>query len=715
MSNAADIAVLRVEAQADASVSYTLKAEGKSDVYPGPSVADLEDLNRQLWGPRADEATSSDLPLTQAATISVPEALERRLRQWALSGADDRTLCISSGQGIPQGLPWEALPEALELGHMSVARFAGSGMHLTPTPKDRCSLLIAGWPRHRGNNLHGILGELTELPARFRSTPLTIQALPAPTAEQLGQESRRPELAILHLAHPGVEGSWDAPVLPIPDEKASLRPLTAEELSDLLPPQGGPSLVVLNAPNSGLGFARTLTERRRVIAVGWLGTVSDAEAADFSLFVYQRLLEGSTVVKAVRAFLRRPSLDTAGRLDSLPMVWLPSAEAASATWLKPPKGFRYVSTEEAMRGGSRADGPTARSLLRVRIDLKLAGAINPALLINGRPPIQRIRVDSSERLEGARLQVACEAGRGTSVYRRTIDLETGVQPLEIEGVQFPILYELLTRQARRRYVNFTVSLEVGGAVLAETTRSVLWMAHNEWMDQRDTWPFIPSFVQPESEGVQRVINEAKKVLTRPGHATASFCGYQFQDPEVVCRQMQAIYMTLRNAPFALDYINPLSSPVYIPGTKGARGQLVRLPAEVITNEQGTCHDLALLFAACAEYVGIRPLVILTKGHTFCGFWKREETHRAYWTDAKRTTLRSSLFGDEWVIRSLDDLRELYQRQDIELLEATAVTKQRAKPYEEACAEGRRKVRDLRPSDFDVAVDIWASRPAIRPI
>ena len=36
----------------------------------------------------------------------------------------------------------------------------------------------------------------------------------------------------------------------------------------------------------------------------------------------------------------------------------------------------------------------------------------------------------------------------------------------------------------------------------------------------------------------------------------------------------------------------------------------------------TCLDTALLFAAAIEQMGIHPLLVLTKGHAFAGFWLR---------------------------------------------------------------------------------------------
>lgn len=50
-------------------------------------------------------------------------------------------------------------------------------------------------------------------------------------------------------------------------------------------------------------------------------------------------------------------------------------------------------------------------------------------------------------------------------------------------------------------------------------------------------------------------------------------------------------------------------------------QQVRSPAEVITTGQGTCLDLALLFASCLEEHRVHPIVVILKGHAMVAFWK----------------------------------------------------------------------------------------------
>src|SRR4029453_13566701 len=55
-------------------------------------------------------------------------------------------------------------------------------------------------------------------------------------------------------------------------------------------------------------------------------------------------------------------------------------------------------------------------------------------------------------------------------------------------------------------------------------------------------------------------------------------------------------------------------------------QRLRTPSEVINGRRGTCIDLALLMAACLEYVEIYPVVFLLNDHAFPGYWRSEASY-----------------------------------------------------------------------------------------
>jgi hypothetical protein len=340
--------------------------------------------------------------------------------------------------------------------------------------------------------------------------------------------------------------------------------------------------------------------------------------------------------------------------------------------------------------------------------------LNPALLKNGRPAINRLVLTTDRALRNVGIAVSCDTGNGMSIVRQTLNLEKGPQPIAIDTWQFPVLYELITMAVPRRQINFTVSCTMAGGILAEATTSVLWMGRTEWLDKADTWVYIPAFVDPYCDGVLDVVGKADDVLKKIHSPTSSFSAYATSEPEFVAKQVEAIFNCLRDKPFEIRYIAPPPIPVFFPGDRLASGQRIRPSTEVVQRCRGTCHDLAVLFASCLEQIQIYPLIILMYGHTFFGFWKDAQVHAVFWDQARNNRLRRPQDpGREWTITDRAEIQELVDSGIISLVEATTVTNRNA-TFEEAVQAGRARLYN-QEKRFDVAVDIQASRYAIQPL
>jgi hypothetical protein len=511
-------------------------------------------------------------------------------------------------------------------------------------------------------------------------------------------------------------------------------------------------LVVLNTCQGGDGgtgpsATRLIAEHLRTVDIGWLGLIGDRDAVDFARFVYSRLLDGKTIVDALRSYRSiepykghsdeaTRDLGTVGHSradDPIPVVW-----TAAISLRETP--LRGLPDEEAAPARERAPrprlgvGPTTRGMERLREEARPPVSsepalpeldvvfepqkwLNPALLKIGRPAINRLVLTPNRALSNVGIAVSCDTGHGISTVRQTRSLEKGPQPVPIEEWQFPVLYELIGADVPRRQVNFTVSCSLAGQLLAETTTSVLWMGRTGWLDQEDTWRYIPAYVDPYSDGVLDVVDKANTVLKTIAGPTSSFSAYQAADSGFVTKQVEAVFQCLRDKPFELSYIAPPPLAVYKPGDQLASGQRIRTPDEVVGRKRGTCHDLAILFASCLEHVQIYPLIILIWGHTFFGFWKDAKAHEDFWGQARNNRLRRPQDpGREWTITDLVEIRELLDRDVISLVEATKVT-DRIASYAEAVQAGYDKLNEVRNPflRFDVAVDIQASRRAVQPL
>ncbi|MCM1565779.1 MAG: DUF4011 domain-containing protein, partial [Dehalobacter sp.] len=112
----------------------------------------------------------------------------------------------------------------------------------------------------------------------------------------------------------------------------------------------------------------------------------------------------------------------------------------------------------------------------------------------------------------------------------------------------------------------------------------------------------------------------------------------------------------------------------------------------------TCLDLTVLFAACAEAVGLNPLIIFIKGHAFPGLWLVEES-----------------FSESLQ----DDVTLLTKRiapgvQEICVLESTAVTSEQSSSFDQAVVMGENLLRNT--DNFNFFVDVRRARASqIRPL
>jgi len=666
-------------------------------------------------------------------------------------GASGAALLVETADAELAALPWEVLPAAHGLPGLGVARLgrpapgaagagpAGAGARAVLAD---ASTVAGGDEREAAREMDGVARLLRP---SFAAAPRLV----APTLEQLEAACARDHPAVLHLALEGVRG--DPPrqglALLLGDGRGGF---LAHPPGDVAAKLAGAApelrLVVLSGADTGgeaaHAFARALPG---AAIVGWFGATRAAIVADFSLALYGALIQGRSAFDAIRRFLapREGFLSADAGVPVAPAIWLPGADAFDVGLPagEGAAGFRSIGpspwpapasdTGDAFRGTLGPAPAVDDEGVSVAIDP--VPAICPALLLNGRSPVERLTLASASPQARIQVTIACDTGSGTSVWRETVSLAPA-EPLSFptERLNFPALYELMARGVNRRQVNLTVTVAAGSRLLAEVTRPILYLGPTEWLDQEQTWPYIPSYVLAESRGVKQVI---KKAEARLGDGV-SFCGYQ-QGMDLAHRQVGAIYEALRQD-FKITYINPPGSPVYLAapeaGAGGAdgtadgaaapppepvrtapvrSGQRVRFPNEVLEHQQGTCHDLALLLAACAENVGLRPLVVLIPAHTFVGYWGRRVEHDAYWDRRRRSSL-GARFGDLWLIRRAEDLEERVRRDDIRLVEATALTRRgdRSTPFERACEEGGTHLSRHR---LDCAVDVWASRSLVEPL
>jgi hypothetical protein len=107
---------------------------------------------------------------------------------------------------------------------------------------------------------------------------------------------------------------------------------------------------------------------------------------------------------------------------------------------------------------------------------------------------------------------------------------------------------------------------------------------------------------------------------------------------------------------------------------------------------------------------INPLIVLTPGHPYAGFWTSSSDAEEFWMRVRRDPLRlPQTPGRDWIIKSRKELRDLVDKGSVLLIEPTLVTDQ------DAHFDPRSHDRLFSREPPDAAVDVYASRQSVQPL
>ena len=109
-----------------------------------------------------------------------------------------------------------------------------------------------------------------------------------------------------------------------------------------------------------------------------------------------------------------------------------------------------------------------------------------------------------------------------------------------------------------------------------------------------------------------------------------------------------------------------------------------------------------------EYIGIHPVIILTKGHCFPGYWRNWESHQSFVEDyaSKAPKNVETEFPFQFVgPSSLTAIQQFMDRRAITALETVRLAFNES--IGEAEVRGRKKLR--RRSTFDALLDVNLAR------
>lgn len=157
------------------------------------------------------------------------------------------------------------------------------------------------------------------------------------------------------------------------------------------------------------------------------------------------------------------------------------------------------------------------------------------------------------------------------------------------------------------------TLRQGEKELARRVDPVRVLARNEWGGSTSMPELVAAFCQPNDPAVDKILAKAASILeaATPG---AKLDGYASGKRKYVWATAAAIWAAIGS--YRLKYSVP-------PASFETNGQKIRTPSMIFEGGIATCLDTTLLFCSALEQAGLRPIIIVMKGHAFAGVWLHE--------------------------------------------------------------------------------------------
>ncbi|MGJ8696034.1 MAG: hypothetical protein ACSHYF_06935 [Verrucomicrobiaceae bacterium] len=540
-------------------------------------------------------------------------------------------------------IPWEYLLSnaARKLGNdqrLTIVRHLDTGAGQIPWDPG-CGVLFVQCAPKPFENFYSYDDEFQILEEKF---PGRVERCINPTLEELRKTIVKSKPGIIHLA--GIDNNQARHLKPeIADGKkassrredgvilradtaAGFREVSADQLAKALNAGSGQLfLVTANVYYSASRICALTVAGGAEAAVGFQDTIDDIAAEVILRQFYEGLAKDLEVLPAfsraldeVRATM---SLSGAGIV-----LWSSHSLIKEMQQLHDSRKERQERQERIICSEELTD---LRKWFRVNIEVKQE--LNFSLLHNNSGGLFEkfmLIKDKEGKLQDVGVEVVLHLGSGSHSYRNRRTLEKAETPIQ-EDIKVPLTSSIIRTVSEPLRTSLFVEVKVGELIVYQDTFQVTWSPADEWIDDEVNHVWLPSFVLPRDPFVEAVIDRAEKHLTTlTDDRDSAFDGYQqvglsenLEELKPVDLQVRAIWAAIV-FDFEVGYINPPPS---------SAGQRLRTPSQIQRAGRGTCIDLALLFAACLEYIDVYPVIFLTEGHAFVGYWRSRERFNVFYS------------------------------------------------------------------------------------
>jgi hypothetical protein len=240
----------------------------------------------------------------------------------------------------------------------------------------------------------------------------------------------------------------------------------------------------------------------------------------------------------------------------------------------------------------------------------------------------------------------------------------------------------------RAVASFAARLRGDASVLTEAHCDIRLLARNEWGGSGGIPDILAAFVEPNDPAIATLLRLTSDHL-RMAQKPDGLEGYQAASKSRIWEQVEALWRAVGS--LDIRYVNPAPSFEKI-------GQKIRPPSQLLSERLATCLDLAVLFAAAIEAIGLRPVIVLVRDHAFAGFW------------LTRHDFGSSVADDA------PSLRNRLALHDLILFETTLICGRGRSGFKRACEAGEAHVTAEKDAAFEAVIDVQRARQRrIRPL
>jgi hypothetical protein len=498
-----------------------------------------------------------------------------------------------------------------------------------------------------------------------------------------------------------------------------------------------PLLIAFNIYHSSAELAAEAVARGAVAAIGFQDEIDDETAEFFYAALYREWRRaGWNLFDAFSAAWRALRGSISHLHGTGIVLWSGvSAFEVAAQAPTPAPEMTAAATRRGRAVAAHAPAPVSAPAApaitgdEVLVNVDIQREMNYALLHNELPIFRNFTLHKLVEGPPLPVEVTVELNVGGDSYpfRQTLRLED--EPVALaDKVKVPLTSSLARALRERVQSTLYVCVKVSDKVVHQQTVRVTLLPVDEWLDDGKQSAWLPSFVLPRDPAVGRVIDAAQRYLMAlQDDPAAGFDGYQQVDPNdpdtasAVDMQVRALWCAL-TYDFGLSYINP--PPAY-----SSRTQRLRTPSDVLNGKRGTCIDLALLLAACLEYVDIYPCVILLTGHAFPAYWRSDAAHESFVLANSGSPTPAAGAGTPatggstgsvgrygWQFRrpQFAQIMQCIQRGDLVPLETVDLTSRAS--FDTAMQDGLENLRNK--SEFDALLDLLQARrnePPVTPL